>query len=121
MVDLDSMISFYRKLSEHTSVADMKDFYRDTASCLEDYKYMQLSQAGNNHDDSDGIVCGCCGSNDLFEAYIETTGTLGLGKYGSLAVEYYGDGDELRASVVKNARCCRNCGHIMPYVDFGME
>ena len=107
MVDLQKTIDFYNNLAKDTSVKDSRDFYIQVAYWLEDYKNIKdraVKQTESN------MKCACCGSKDIFDAIISTTDS------DSLTVRDTGDGDEPFVEEVRQARVCRRCGAVVPYI-----
>ena len=109
-LNLDGAIKFYQDMAESTNVSDQKMFYVQVGKWLREYKKLKL--AYGTIDNKEDLRCSVCGSVDIYEAALRTTGTFN----GFVGIEYFDDGDMPKHVIAKNARCCRRCGNIMPYV-----
>ena len=107
MIDLQETIEFYKDLAKETQVRDSRNFYEQVAYWLEDYKSIKDTAVEIVESN---MSCSCCGSKNLYEANICTTDE------DSLTIKDMGDGDYPLNETIRSARCCRDCGNVMPYI-----
>ncbi len=107
MIDLKETIDFYRNLMNETTVKDSRDFYEQVAYWLEDYKKIKDRAV---EETESNLQCPCCGAKSIFDAIISTTDS------DSLTVRDTGDGEEPFREEVRQARVCRRCGSVIPYI-----
>ena len=106
--------SIFSRMANNAVVPDTHELYSRTAQWLNDY-------AGALESEPDEFTtgrCPYCGGDDLFNCSLQAGDPEGMTAPVFIT---YNSARGTGSAPVNTAKCCRNCGCVMPFADFVEE